>query len=202
MTEILFRGPFSLHRDAYNCKCLFDDDEAAKHPGVYLWTIPVEREYKPYYIGMTSKTIIRRTRDHLRNYATGQYWVYDYKIMAQSLVDARIHEHSDDVENFLFSPVNKHKYVIDQLMHTRLFIYPEASDDNDSKSVSDRLKRLESWLINAYTNKYGEEDYKNRLENGNVSISIDKIDQYEIKVSYEYPDPKVKPNRTLLLPVS
>jgi len=72
--RIDFQGPFSWFGG--DLPCVFDSD-AAKHMGVYVWTANTSHGEFAYYIGDTGRTFAARFLEHLKEYASGVYRIYD-----------------------------------------------------------------------------------------------------------------------------
>jgi len=73
--NVHFHGPFSALDDG-ECRCLFTD-EIAKRSGIYLWTVNVEGQERPWYVGQTMRSFGQRTAEHLRATLSGEYMPYD-----------------------------------------------------------------------------------------------------------------------------
>lgn len=75
-----FHGPFSA-LDGGAHRCLFEA-EISSRSGVYIWTIEVSGEHKPWYVGQTRRGFGRRTGEHLRSFLCGEYPVCDPHALA------------------------------------------------------------------------------------------------------------------------
>lgn len=75
VVPVHFHGPFSAVEDT-GPRCLFGN-EIAKRSGVYLWTINVSGEERPWYVGQTRVGFGVRMGQHLASYLSGQYKTYD-----------------------------------------------------------------------------------------------------------------------------
>lgn len=71
-----FSGPYSAF-DEGDCRCLFKQDEMANRSGVYLWTIEVDGEERPWYVGQTRRTFAQRMGEHIAGFLSGEYLTYD-----------------------------------------------------------------------------------------------------------------------------
>jgi len=78
--EIELFGPYSLIEDKE--PSIFSVP-LGKQQGIYLWTIPFENKYLTYYVGKTGKSFISRNLEHIRNYYSGKYTLYDPKEFAK-----------------------------------------------------------------------------------------------------------------------
>jgi len=158
--QIDFIGPFALHTAVSGATSLFDSDSSGK-PGVYLWTIlDNNKQYVPFYIGISHKSIAARTRAHLKNYLCGMYRVYDVIEMRNLKRDYPVHDNDkkENIELFIVDARKKLDQTMDMLDNTRVFYCPLETD----KEV---LKRIESGLITGY-----KEELKNKfIENLGVS---------------------------------
>lgn len=76
-----FHGPFSALEGAAH-PCLFST-EISKRSGVYIWTIEVNGDHKPWYVGQTQRDFGRRTGEHLRSFLCGEYAVCDPQALAR-----------------------------------------------------------------------------------------------------------------------
>jgi hypothetical protein len=45
--------------------------------GVYVWALPYEDAYLPYYVGETGVSLAERSRDHLQCYCSGMYTIFE-----------------------------------------------------------------------------------------------------------------------------
>lgn len=52
-------------------------DPAGQHSGVYLWTVESDRGHMVFYVGMTTRPFSVRMREHLSEYLSGMYSIYD-----------------------------------------------------------------------------------------------------------------------------
>jgi len=89
-----FRGPFSAVIED-GCRCLFTDEEIAKGVGVYLWTIRVEGEERPWYVGQTRRGFGQRMGEHLASFLSGEYSAPDSKSLSRG-ENRRAVPHIDD----------------------------------------------------------------------------------------------------------
>lgn len=72
--EIKFEGPFSWPGEP-DAASVFGA-EAARDPGIYLWTIPHDEGYLVYYVGETGQSHKVRLLEHYREHASAMYHVY------------------------------------------------------------------------------------------------------------------------------
>ncbi len=79
--SVQFKGPYAATDDGPH-PCLFTAD-AAEACGVYIWTIEVSGEHRPWYVGQTQRGFALRTGEHLRSYFCGEYNVYDPEALAR-----------------------------------------------------------------------------------------------------------------------
>jgi hypothetical protein len=68
------KGPYSF----YGEDNLFQEN-IDNFPGIYIWTIPYGKKFLINYIGITSRTIKIRNREHIRDQLSGMYAIYDSK---------------------------------------------------------------------------------------------------------------------------
>lgn len=79
--EVPFHGPFAASDNA-DCRCLFTNPIASK-TGVYLWTINVDGEEWPWYVGQTQRGFGTRMAEHLTALFSGQYNPNDATALAK-----------------------------------------------------------------------------------------------------------------------
>lgn len=72
--ELKWRGPFRWY--GKDDDVLFGRQEV-KRAGIYLWTIPFEKQYLTYYVGETGRSFAVRFTEHTREYLSGLYRLYD-----------------------------------------------------------------------------------------------------------------------------
>ena len=72
-TEISWEGPFTfVGRDSSELY------KKADRPGLYMWVVETtDGEALINYVGMASRTVAGRLRQHVAAYLAGEYWVYD-----------------------------------------------------------------------------------------------------------------------------
>ena len=167
-SEIEFLGPYALVPKQSNVEYFFDGDHANRS-GVYLWTIGPDT-HTPYYIGISNQSIIERTREHLRCYLSGQYWVYDMTAL-QNLRRVSVHNPKTQTEDFLERSRDVYDKVIEMLESVRLFYCPLDLETKD-------LKRIETGLIRAYRQAL-ESDF---IENNRISINTPKESRIDISI--------------------
>ncbi|MBI5947001.1 MAG: GIY-YIG nuclease family protein [Chloroflexi bacterium] len=78
---VKFSGPFAAVDDGER-RCLFRD-EIATRSGVYLWTITVDGEERPWYVGQTRQGFGTRMAQHFANFLSGAYATYDPAALAR-----------------------------------------------------------------------------------------------------------------------
>lgn len=84
-TDLLvrFQGPYTaFEEDGY--RCLFNDP-IADRSGIYLWTVAVADEHRPWYVGQTRRRFGRRIGEHIAAYLSGQYSTSDADSLARGL---------------------------------------------------------------------------------------------------------------------
>lgn len=69
------RGPFAAV-EGTGARCLFTDPVAGQS-GVYLWTIDVGGQQRPYYVGQTRRAFGQRMAEHISAFLSGQYDTLD-----------------------------------------------------------------------------------------------------------------------------
>jgi hypothetical protein len=70
-----FHGPFSAIDDT-SAPCLFTN-AIATEGGVYLRTINVHGDERPWYVGQTRRSFGERIAEHLAGFLTGAYAIFD-----------------------------------------------------------------------------------------------------------------------------
>jgi hypothetical protein len=68
-----FEGPFRWFGSG---DALFDQD-VARSPGIYLWTVPHDSSYLTYYVGETGRSFGERMKEHAGDYLSGMYRIFD-----------------------------------------------------------------------------------------------------------------------------
>ena len=76
-----FHGPYAAaERDGL--RCLFTDP-IAEQGGVYLWTIDVGGQERPWYVGQTQRRFGQRIGEHISGFLSGAYETLDPSQLAQ-----------------------------------------------------------------------------------------------------------------------
>lgn len=70
-----FSGPWSWP-GAEQAPSLFGAAEA-KHPGIYLWTVPLQEGHLVYYVGETGRSFEVRMLEHFKEHCAGLYSLYE-----------------------------------------------------------------------------------------------------------------------------
>ncbi len=73
--EVHFQGPVCW-TDSPQCSSIFSDP-TAQRSGIYLWTVESDRGHMVFYVGKTSRSFSIRMREHLKEYLSGMYDIYD-----------------------------------------------------------------------------------------------------------------------------
>ncbi len=73
--EISFQGP-RCWADSPECSSIFSDP-IGQQSGIYLWTVESDRGHVVFYVGRTSRSFSTRMREHLKEYLSGMYNIYD-----------------------------------------------------------------------------------------------------------------------------
>jgi hypothetical protein len=71
--EIVFHGPYRFLSGGYS---VFSHEDS-ENQGIYLWTVPMDGYYLPYYVGETGISFRYRLQEHIKGYLSGVYRVYD-----------------------------------------------------------------------------------------------------------------------------
>lgn len=143
LTDLTWHGPFTLLPSA---EWLLDAQEA-ELAGIYLFTVPTEKDYLPQYVGMTTRSFRARVVEHIQCLLSGAYWIHN----ADDLFSRyRIHyEYSSGGEfrdrDFLGKLLSLNRHAIEYLTRTRIFVGPLPR--STSPEV---LRRIESALIEAF----------------------------------------------------
>lgn len=75
MVKLNFLGPYSW-LDMPDAPSLLEA-ETSRHPGIYLWTIPLAHGHLVYYVGETGRAFRVRMLEHYKEHASGMYHLYD-----------------------------------------------------------------------------------------------------------------------------
>lgn len=79
---VTFKGPYNLHADSEDFLFRSTKSESEEAPytfrsGIYILAWPYAQKYFPHYIGMTEGRLADRVDQHLRNFLSGYYYVYN-----------------------------------------------------------------------------------------------------------------------------
>jgi hypothetical protein len=124
--EITWYGPFSWCGNTF--QSVFRA-EVCHFSGIYLWTIPFGNGFLTYYVGETSKTFFARLTDHVREYLTGAYRIYDPEAFAKGQKKLLWHgsllpEFSDSFLDFLEEYPNLAPQLYNFLGKMAIFLGP------------------------------------------------------------------------------
>ena len=79
--DLRFQGPFSAASGDAN-RCLFLEPVSVQS-GIYLWTIDVGGQVRPWYVGQTRRSFRQRMAEHVSGFLTGQYAIYDPEALSR-----------------------------------------------------------------------------------------------------------------------
>lgn len=100
--QITFYGPYNLKIDSG--AFLYNEPQNSFTKGLYIIAWPHKGKYYPHYIGMTERPLIVRINEHLRNYLSGRYYLYN-----RSYLDAACREPASDPQNsyekYIYKPL-------------------------------------------------------------------------------------------------
>lgn len=151
-SEFQFYGPFQLTGSKEESVLL---SSIGKLTGVYLWTIPFENKYLPYYVGETGVSFAYRSMEHVKCYLNGFYRIYDpeafatgKKILVWGGMWKSNRRGSDTMIEYLhqYHKLSSLSYTF--LNQFRIFLAPFDSDD----------RRLRQRLEAAIASKLFEQD--------------------------------------------
>ena len=75
--HLQWHGPYSIVDGTGLPNLLTTDDEAARHPGVYLWTIPFNGEELIHYVGKAEQPLRVRAKQEFRMKHGNRGWIPD-----------------------------------------------------------------------------------------------------------------------------
>jgi hypothetical protein len=83
-----WQGPLTLMgTDVDSCfEC-----SAVKSPGLYLWTFDFRGGYLIYGVGLTTRPLAQRLREHMRGFRTGQYTILKWRSAQNGIRDEAWH---------------------------------------------------------------------------------------------------------------
>jgi hypothetical protein len=73
--QLRFHGPFAAVERS-EVPCVFTSPVALKG-GIYLWTVNVNGQERPWYVGQTTRAFRDRIAEHVRGFLSGEYRTYD-----------------------------------------------------------------------------------------------------------------------------
>lgn len=85
LIELHFSGPYAWVSSP--SVRVLRDSEAARGPGIYLWTVPTAEGELVYYVGETGRSITKRMDEHLSQQLSGGYRVYDPDAFVRGVKD-------------------------------------------------------------------------------------------------------------------
>lgn len=140
---IHFHGPFSATDDV-GCRCLFGDD-LAKRGGVYLWTVEVDGEHRPWYVGQTRIGFGTRMAQHLAAMLSGQYAVEDAEALARGehrrVVSGPEGRWPATLPSILSNYTNLVPHIIGTIRLVRFHLVPLVGDAHQHNRVEGALGR-------------------------------------------------------------
>ncbi len=177
METLAWQGPKQLwHEDPTNCIL---QDELAQSPGIYLWTVEVNDVHFVNYVGMTSKSIADRQREHLDGYLAGKYWIYDSELFRQGRKQEIYRpEPSLGVAKFLkdYEVLARKLY---KFLRTITLLYLPIDKETAE------LKQIESGLIS--TLQSSDDKVKDFLDNYHVSLSVPDEGKTSVRMCFPVP---------------
>ncbi len=142
--KLVWQGPFVFHDEE---NCVFNQ-ESAKDPGVYLWTIEFGGGYLINYVGIATNAVSARLQEHLVYFLGGNYTIYEPDDFFLGKKNP-IYSPDGSVNKFLNDYSKLSTKVDSQLRAYRLF-YVNVNGDKDW------LERIESGIITTLREAGGE----------------------------------------------
>lgn len=78
---VRFSGPYSVLGEP-GAPSLFSS-EVADRNGVYIWTVPISGQERPWYVGQTRRGFARRMGEHVGGFLAGEYRIHDTQALAR-----------------------------------------------------------------------------------------------------------------------
>lgn len=141
--EIRWQGPYPMFPSSE--KPLIFDIEAARVSGIYLWAVRLydQDKYLPLYVGMSTRSIARRQREHVESFLGGKYWIYDAESLKQGkkryVMD---YDPQKGLSVFLSLYPKLSPHLIAQLQTIQVFVAPIDGDKVYLEQIESRLIKL------------------------------------------------------------
>ncbi len=166
--KLVWQGPFVFHDEE---NCIFNQ-ESAKIPGVYLWTIDFGGGYLINYVGIATNAVSARLQEHLVYFLGGNYTIYqlDEFILGKK---KSIYSPDGHVNKFLNDYDKLSTKVDSQLRAYRLF-YANVSGDREW------LERIESGIIS--TLREAKSEASSFLDNFRLSRIVPAEDKKTVNM--------------------
>lgn len=143
-----WKGPFGHVPDGPNP--WFDEQAELKGspPGIYLQTLLIEDQYFVYYVGETND-LLRRTREHIAGFLSGDYWVYDPVATINKKKKSKPYDPaSEQYEEFLTRSSELRAMAYEWLAALQLFVWIDAKHELDGQG----RRLVESAIITTVMN--------------------------------------------------
>lgn len=132
--DLKWHGPFGFLPDV-SIACVFTHD-IGKHPGLYLWTVPIGEEYLINYVGETERDFAERLEEEARYMLSGQDSFADSELLRQGI---RKRISTPTITDFLGRYDYYSKRLYESLATCRLFLAPMNADRQLRQRVESAL---------------------------------------------------------------
>ena len=163
------------HIDFYRVAILFFPQEDSANQGIYLWTVPMDGDYLPYYVGETGISFRYRLQEHIKGYLSGVYRVYDPGEFIKGQKELVwggmwLPGTEDNMPQFLDRYLNMVQNIYDLIGLFRIFLAPIQVETRTRKRIEGAIARciFKYQEKNMKTPFMGKED-RNRLYRKNKS---------------------------------
>lgn len=134
-------GPFDLIGE----KNLFNTPEA-NSPGIYISTFKINDKYLIEYIGITTKGFSKRFLEHIKEWSSGGYKLYDFQKMKDNkefvVLKGRFGKDKDDISKFL-NNYDYYSQIIKELIHElKIFLMPLNKERRILERIEGRLYQI------------------------------------------------------------
>lgn len=151
-----WKGPFG-HVPGGSNPWFYEQGELKESPpGIYLQTLLIKDQYFVYYVGQTND-LLRRTREHIAGFLSGDYWVYDPVATINKKERSKPYDPaSEQYKRFLTRSSELRAMAYEWLAALQLFVWIDAK-----RKLDDQGRRLvESAIITTVMNPQSEPNSK------------------------------------------
>jgi len=173
--SIVWKGPFVLTARLNEETLLWEVKEAEDCYGIYVLCWLKDDEYHPHYIGMTEQAFAERIKQHIKGFASGNYYIYNVEALDRLEKEYDYNPNTDGLSEFIKDYVSYSHTLNEYFSKLKVFLAPLELNKDELLAVEATLSaRAKESLRN---DKFLDNPYRENL----VDLKLIKQSTGEVK---------------------